>query len=192
MTIVWPPLCSGQSSLLQIQRLEFNSRHYQVFREVVGLEQGLESQEHGQRDLSRWQHDTLYTQKLTLTLPTRGSRLVGIVCSWTQATEFDDSAKLWAYNTNLTKFGCVLVDVDYWIVKMMMLPYHRDTTLPECWRITRLLLDKKEIMHFSVSLHCFTLTPDTSMDLPYLQIWNFRMSFVSYFNCDWLLYYFSA
>jgi hypothetical protein len=34
-------LCSsGQSSWLQIQRAGFNSRHYQIFWEVVGLELG--------------------------------------------------------------------------------------------------------------------------------------------------------
>jgi hypothetical protein len=36
-----PPLwSSGQSSWLQIQRSGFNSRRYQIFREVVGLERG--------------------------------------------------------------------------------------------------------------------------------------------------------
>jgi hypothetical protein len=37
----WPPLwSSGQSSWLQIQRSRFDSRHYQIFWEVVGLERG--------------------------------------------------------------------------------------------------------------------------------------------------------
>jgi hypothetical protein len=37
-----PPLwSSGQSSWLQIQRSGFDSRCYQIFREVVGLERGL-------------------------------------------------------------------------------------------------------------------------------------------------------
>jgi hypothetical protein len=31
---------SGKSSWLQIQRSGFNSRHYQIFWEVVGLERG--------------------------------------------------------------------------------------------------------------------------------------------------------
>jgi hypothetical protein len=31
---------SGQSFWLQIQRSGFDSRHYQIFREVVGLERG--------------------------------------------------------------------------------------------------------------------------------------------------------
>jgi hypothetical protein len=36
-----PPLwSSGQSSWLQIQRSGFDSRRYQIFREVVGLERG--------------------------------------------------------------------------------------------------------------------------------------------------------
>jgi hypothetical protein len=68
------PLWSGgQSSGLQIQRSGFNSRHYQIFCEVVGLKRGplslvrtiedllgrknscsgLESREYGRRDPSR-------------------------------------------------------------------------------------------------------------------------------------------
>jgi hypothetical protein len=39
--IVWPPLWSrGQSSPLQIQRSGFDSRRYQILREVVSLERG--------------------------------------------------------------------------------------------------------------------------------------------------------
>jgi hypothetical protein len=70
---------SGQSSWLQIQWSGFNSRRYQIFSEVVGLERGplslvstteellerknscsgLESRECGRRDPSRWPRDTL-------------------------------------------------------------------------------------------------------------------------------------
>jgi hypothetical protein len=39
-------------------------------------------------DPSRWPRGTLYLQKLALTSPTSGGRLVGIVRSRTQATEF--------------------------------------------------------------------------------------------------------
>jgi hypothetical protein len=40
-TVCGPPLCSsGQSSWLQIQRSGFDSRRYQIFWEVVGLERG--------------------------------------------------------------------------------------------------------------------------------------------------------
>jgi hypothetical protein len=49
---------------------------------------GLEIQEYGRRDPSRWPRDTLYPQKLTLTSPTSGGRSVGIVRSRTQTTEF--------------------------------------------------------------------------------------------------------
>jgi hypothetical protein len=39
--LFWPPLCSsGQSSWLQIQRSGIDSRRYQIFWEVVGLERG--------------------------------------------------------------------------------------------------------------------------------------------------------
>jgi hypothetical protein len=41
LCLLGPPLCSGgQSSSLQIQRSGFDFRHYQIFREVVGLERG--------------------------------------------------------------------------------------------------------------------------------------------------------
>jgi hypothetical protein len=77
----------------------FDSRHYQIFRAVVGPEQGslslvsanddllerkssgfgLQSREYGRRDPSRWPRGTLYPQKMALTSPTRGGRSVGIV-----------------------------------------------------------------------------------------------------------------
>jgi hypothetical protein len=98
----------GQSSWPQIQRSGFDSRRYQIFREVVGLERGplsllsmieellernssgfgLEIREYGCRDSSRWSLGTLYPQKLAATLHTRGGLSVDIVRSRTQATEF--------------------------------------------------------------------------------------------------------
>jgi hypothetical protein len=97
-----PPLwSSGQSSWLQIQRSGFDSRHYQIFWEVMGLERGplslvstieelldrknsgsgLENREYGCKNPSRWPRSTLYQQKLALTSPTSGGRSVGIVRS---------------------------------------------------------------------------------------------------------------
>jgi hypothetical protein len=98
----------GQSSWLQIQRSRFDSRRYQIFREIVCLERGplslvstieelleikssgsgLESQGYGRRDPSRWPCGTLYPQKLVLTSPISDGRSVGIVRSRTQNTEF--------------------------------------------------------------------------------------------------------
>jgi hypothetical protein len=104
-----PPLwSSGQSSQLQIQRSRFDSRLYQIFWEVVGLQRGalslvstieellerkssgsgLENWEYGRRDPSRWLRDTLYPQKLALTSPTSGCHLVRIVRLRAQTTEF--------------------------------------------------------------------------------------------------------
>jgi hypothetical protein len=98
--LMWPPLwSSGQSSWLQIQRSVFDSRHYQVFWEAVGLERfllslvstteellgrkssvfSLESREYGRMDQTRWPRKTLYSQKLALTSPTSGGLSVGIV-----------------------------------------------------------------------------------------------------------------
>jgi hypothetical protein len=106
---VWPPLWSSAHSFwLQIQMSWFDSRRYQIFWEVVGLEQGplslvstieellgrkssasgLESRQYVRRDPSRWPRGTPYPQTLALTSPTNDVRSVGIVCSWTQTTEF--------------------------------------------------------------------------------------------------------
>jgi hypothetical protein len=103
-----PPLwSSGQSSWLQIQRSGFDSRRYQIFWDVVGLERGplslvttteellgrkisgsgLEILEYGRRDPSRWPRGTLYPQKLALTLLTNDSRSVDIVRSRTKTME---------------------------------------------------------------------------------------------------------
>jgi hypothetical protein len=49
---------------------------------------GLESREYGCRDPSHWPRGTLYPQQLALTSLTSGGRLVGIVVSRTQTTEF--------------------------------------------------------------------------------------------------------
>jgi hypothetical protein len=49
---------------------------------------GLENQEYGRRDPSRPPRDTLYPQKLVLTSQKGYGRSVGVVRSWTQATEF--------------------------------------------------------------------------------------------------------
>jgi hypothetical protein len=86
----------------------FDSWHYQIFWDVVGLEwglvslvstteellgressgSGLESREYGRRDPLCWPRNTLYLQTLTLTSPTNGSRLVGKIRSGTKATGF--------------------------------------------------------------------------------------------------------
>jgi hypothetical protein len=105
----WPPLSSsGQSSCLQIQRPGFDSRCYQIFWEVVGLERGphslmstieellgrkssgssLENRDYVCTYLPRWQRGTLYPQQLTPTSSTSGGLSVGIVCSRTRTMEF--------------------------------------------------------------------------------------------------------
>jgi hypothetical protein len=48
----------------------------------------LENLEYGRRDPSSWPRGNLYPQKLPITLPTIGGRLVGTVRSRTQAIEF--------------------------------------------------------------------------------------------------------
>jgi hypothetical protein len=85
-----------------------DSRRYQIFWEVVGLERdplslvsiteellgrnsrgsGLENRESGRGGPLRWPRDTLYPQKLALTSPTSGGRSVWIVRLRTKATDF--------------------------------------------------------------------------------------------------------
>jgi hypothetical protein len=75
---------SGQSSWLQVQRSGFDSRLYQIFWVVVGLERGplslvstidpllgrkssgsgLENRDYGHRDPPRWPHDTPLSTKV--------------------------------------------------------------------------------------------------------------------------------
>jgi hypothetical protein len=103
-----PPLWSScQSSWLQRQRPGFDSRRYQIFWEVVGLKQGLSRlistieellgrkisgsglkiREYANGEPSRWPHDILYQQMLTLSsLPSAGLS-VGIIRPRTKATE---------------------------------------------------------------------------------------------------------
>jgi hypothetical protein len=88
--------------------LGFDSRHYQIFWVVVGLERdplsllstieellerkssdsGLEIREYDRREPLCWPYNTLYPQNLTLTLSTSGCCSVGIVRPLTKTTEF--------------------------------------------------------------------------------------------------------
>jgi hypothetical protein len=49
---------------------------------------GLENREYGRRDPSHSPCGTAYPQQMVLTSPTSGGRSIGIVHSWSQATEF--------------------------------------------------------------------------------------------------------
>jgi hypothetical protein len=100
-----------------MQRSWFDSRRYQIFWEVVGLERGplslvstteellgrkgsgsgLEIQEYGRREPSRWARGTLYQQKLALTSPKSGGRSVVIVRSQTKATELVSNTVWFTY-----------------------------------------------------------------------------------------------
>jgi hypothetical protein len=86
----------------------FDSRRFHIFWEAAGLERSTLSLVRTTEELLegkvaaaiekieindrgnplRWPRDTLYPQKLALTLPTSGGRSVGIVRSWTKAMEF--------------------------------------------------------------------------------------------------------
>jgi hypothetical protein len=86
----------------------FDSRRYQIFWEVVGLERGplspvriieellerkvaapvYKTEINGRGDSLRWPRDTLYPLKLALTSPTSGGHSVGIVRWRTKAPEF--------------------------------------------------------------------------------------------------------
>jgi hypothetical protein len=94
-----PPLwSSGLNSSLQIQLSGFDSRRYQMFWELVGLERGplslvskteeligrksscsdLENREYGSNNRSLWPRNTLYPQKLALTSPISGGCSIGV------------------------------------------------------------------------------------------------------------------
>jgi hypothetical protein len=86
----------------------FDSRRYQIFCEVVGLERGplslvstteellgrnssdssVEVREYGRRDASRWPSGTLYPQKVGTNLADKRGSLGGIVRSRTQPMDF--------------------------------------------------------------------------------------------------------
>jgi hypothetical protein len=67
--------------------LERKGGHRDFWKEILVIV-GLESREYDRRDPPRWPRGTLYPQKLAVTSPIRGGRLVGIVRFRTQATEF--------------------------------------------------------------------------------------------------------
>jgi hypothetical protein len=107
----WLPLWfSGRVPSYRSRGPGFDFRHYQIFWEVVGLEEGtteellrrkssssgLENREYGHRDPLCWPCSTLYLQTLAPTSPTRGGRWVGIVHSQTKAMEF---VFVWRYLT---------------------------------------------------------------------------------------------
>jgi hypothetical protein len=102
---IGPPLwSSGQSSWLQTQRTGFDSRRYDIFWKVVGLERGplslastveelLGRKSRNPRlrlqEIRRAEYATpLYPQTFALTSSTWGGRSVGKVLSRTQVTEF--------------------------------------------------------------------------------------------------------
>jgi hypothetical protein len=108
MNLHVPPLWSGgQSSWLLIQRSGFDTRSYQIFCKVVGLERGplslvstteellgrkssgsvLERREYGQRDPSCWPRGNLYTKMLAEISPSSCGRSVGIVRSRTKGKD---------------------------------------------------------------------------------------------------------
>jgi hypothetical protein len=103
-----PLWSSGQSSWLQIQRLGFDSRRYQIFWEVVNLERGplslmstieellarkssgsvQENREYGCRGPLRWPRDTPPSAKVVTNFAHNGGSSVGIVRFQTHSTEF--------------------------------------------------------------------------------------------------------
>jgi hypothetical protein len=144
MVAIRPPLWSSdQSSLLQIQRSGFDSRPYQIFWEVVGLERGpislvstieelleikssgsgLESREYGRRIPSRWTRVTIYARQLALTSPTSGGHSVGIVRSRTQATEFLSVQVVVILKPNVARSVSLWPDFDLWLFSRKCVSY---------------------------------------------------------------------
>jgi hypothetical protein len=156
-----PPLwSSGYSSWLQVQKSGIDSRRYQIFWEVVGLERVpislvstveelletksigsiLEMREYDRRDPSRWPRGNLYPQKLALTWPTSGGHSVGIVRSWTQATKnlvcpSMSMLQLYKHSQHFIKFYIVEFQVCW------PLPFLRTNDWVFTWRRKYLLCD---------------------------------------------------
>jgi hypothetical protein len=182
-----PPLWScGQSSWLQIQRSVFDSRRYQIFWEVVGLERGplslvsateelhernssgfgLESREYGRRDPSRWPCGTLYPQKLALTSLTSGGRYSSLPDSG-HGVNFILVLRGWEYRTEQ---ACLLLSYFENLVIFLSDVYtiffsHMSATCPalpwlhdslHAWRSIQVM--KLLIMHMSPTSSAFKLT----------------------------------
>jgi hypothetical protein len=129
---------SGQSSGLQIQRSGFDSRRYQIFWELVGLERGplslvstiekllgrkrsgsgLENKIYRRRDPSLWPRGTLYPQKLAITSPTSCGRYSSLsdsghgVCLVSLDNEIT-SSHMWATNKLQCSFVSTQGDAIY-------------------------------------------------------------------------------
>jgi hypothetical protein len=106
----------------------FDSRRYQIFWEVVGLQRGplslvntieallgsnssssgLENRDYGRGVPLRWPRDTLYPKKLALTSPTSGSRSVRIIRLRAKTTEF----VVYVYDT--VQSLCLLHSKGFW------------------------------------------------------------------------------
>jgi hypothetical protein len=93
---IWISEWTGVISINSINRLIL----------ILETQSCLEKQEYGRRDPSCWPCGTLYLQTLALTSRTSGGRLVVIVRSRTQATEFGFSLVQWRHNASpeLLKF----------------------------------------------------------------------------------------
>jgi hypothetical protein len=92
----------------------FDSRRYQIFWQIVSLERGPlslvriteelpEWKSSGSEingDPLRWPRDTLYPQKLAVTLPTSGDHSIGVVRLRTKATEF---SFIWFFRSHKSK-----------------------------------------------------------------------------------------
>jgi hypothetical protein len=111
-TLKYANICVGRLCGIVVgvpdYRSRFDSRHYQIFWEVLGLDRGplslvstteellerksscfgLENREYGLEDPLCWPHNTPYPQTLALTSPISSGLSVGIVRPRTEATEF--------------------------------------------------------------------------------------------------------
>jgi hypothetical protein len=117
----------------------FNSRRYQIFWEVVGLERGplslvriieeqlenkvavpvYKTEINGRGDSLRWPRDTLYLLKLAITSPTSGGRSVGIVRWRTKAPELVYIASHSCYKPGISSHCWITLWLWVWIVKLL-------------------------------------------------------------------------
>jgi hypothetical protein len=97
---------------------------------------GLEIQEYGRRDPSRWPHGTLYPQMLALTSPTRSGRSIGVVRSRTWATELlvtDNFAFCMSSYLFFKKWLSGWTTVDLWFLLEIVIQAASWTVTTELW-----------------------------------------------------------
>jgi hypothetical protein len=151
-----PPLwSSGQSSWIQIQRSGFDSRYYQIFWAVVGLQRGplslvstieellerkssgssLENRDTAVEDPPRWLRDTPLSAKVGTNFVDKPLSFGRILCSRTKATELFIFIYLLLYSRKTGKFQSLiatfLILIEAWNCSKISSLLHHPTQIED-------------------------------------------------------------